>query len=819
MPSPFDLLILPLARSKGQERPEVPGLLVAVQPRRPARFRDHDQLLVYLSQEGSGPLAQEQVQALLENLAKIYYQTAGTVTTAQKSVADWLNQYLLDRNLKNEAAGRRSIGLLSQLVLREQRLYLALSGPVHAFHIAATGVEKIFEPRLAGQGLGVSRTAPVHFSLFELQANDVLLVSADPPVGWSGEILGSSQAQGPESLRRKLLSQAGPDLNAILVQAQSGRGQMRLLRPVRGVPGTSLPPMATMPGHTVEKAASAAVPAAAAVQASPQAGEAEVPAPAAPVASPRFSTDEAATAETPEVATPPASGLAEEASGIRAAGQPAQPAPELSTPGREETGPTRSAPAEASSMAVAGTSAGVPGGLPAAPGRSAKPPHTAPTAQAKSARRPATSALAGLWAALARTGRGTLAALGRLARRILPDESLFTIPPASMAFIAIAVPLVVVTVAAVFYFQRGRAAQYEVYFTQARQAGELASGKTDPMETRQAWQITLAHLDQAETYQVTADSKALRSQAQAALDSLDGVERLDFRPGLVEDLPEGTRIDRIVPDGDDLFLLDRGQGVVLRALLTNEGYRIDPTFMCGPGPYAGYIVGELIDITPLPRGNELNASLAAIDGSGNLVYCIPGAEPVAKPMTPPDIHWGTPAALTVDTGDLYILDPQTNAVWIYRGMDVASQPRLFFSEEIPPMQDVIDFAVNMNDLYMLHEDGHLTTCAYSGMLESPTRCKEEAILTDPRPGRESGPTLADATFSEILFSPPPDPSLFLLEPEAQTLYHFSMRLALQRLYRSLNKLPQAPATSMAIDKDNRTAFMAIGNQIYHAPLP
>jgi len=227
----------------------------------------------------------------------------------------------------------------------------------------------------------------------------------------------------------------------------------------------------------------------------------------------------------------------------------------------------------------------------------------------------------------------------------------------------------------------------------------------------------------------------------------------------------------------------------------------------------------LIDIAPLPRGNEQNADVLAMDANGNLLYCTTGDVPVAVSMQPPDINWGSPLAMTVDTGDLYILDPQNNAVWIYRNVNTENPPRLFFGEEIPPMQDVIDLAVNGSDLYLLHEDGHLTTCEYSGLAESPTRCEDPAIFSDPRPGRESGATLSDAVFNEILFSPPPDPSIFLLEPNTKTIYHFSVRLTLQRLYQAIDPLPDGLATAMAVDKINRNAFLAIGNQVYSAPLP
>ncbi len=62
------------------------------------------------------------------------------------------------------------------------------------------------------------------------------------------------------------------------------------------------------------------------------------------------------------------------------------------------------------------------------------------------------------------------------------------------------------------------------------------------------------------------------------------------------------------------------------------------------------------------------------------------------------------------------------------------------------MQDVIDLAVNDFDLFLLHEDGHLTTCEYSGLAESPTRCEDPAIISDPRPGRQSGAIIPDTAF-------------------------------------------------------------------------
>jgi hypothetical protein len=315
------------------------------------------------------------------------------------------------------------------------------------------------------------------------------------------------------------------------------------------------------------------------------------------------------------------------------------------------------------------------------------------------------------------------------------------------------------------------------------------------------------------------ESQELRLQAQGVVDTLDVVERLDFRPAIIDQLDETTQIIRLIARDDGLYMLNGTDGVVGRAVLTDEGYLLDTTFQCGPGPYGGFIIGSLVDIAAMPPGNELKATILGIDANGNLLHCIPGEIPVATPLEPPDINWGSPTKITVDGNDLYVLDPQTNAVWIYRGMDVSQAPRLFFDQQIPPLGDAIDLTVNQNDLYLLHEDGHLTSCVYGALSISPTRCKNPEIYTDPRPGRHSGPFIEDAFFSQIQFSPPPEPSIYMLDPLSQAIYRFSVLLTLDRQFRSKEPLVEFPASAFTVNRNNHAIFMAVGNQVYYAPLP
>jgi hypothetical protein len=151
-------------------------------------------------------------------------------------------------------------------------------------------------------------------------------------------------------------------------------------------------------------------------------------------------------------------------------------------------------------------------------------------------------------------------------------------------------------------------------------------------------------------------------------------------------------------------------------------------------------------------------------------------------------------------------------------MEVSQQPRLFFGDTIPRMQDVIDLAVYNDDLFLLHADGQTTKCTYSGLAESPTRCDDPYPYSDNRLGRVHGPVIEDAVFNQVYFSSFPERSIFLLDPQNQSIYYFSVLLTLQSQYQSKAALPEGKATAFAISP-NRMAFLAIGNNVYYAALP
>jgi len=230
--------------------------------------------------------------------------------------------------------------------------------------------------------------------------------------------------------------------------------------------------------------------------------------------------------------------------------------------------------------------------------------------------------------------------IGSFIPRLLPvsgQVSWSFLSPAMM-FIAVLVPLVVVTVASAVYFRYGRSVQYEQYLVQAKDAKAQALGLADAVAQREAWQRELFYLDRAETHNASAETQALRAEAQQALDKLLGIVRLQFQPVLSSGV--GVRIGRLAASDNDLYLLDAERGAVLHLSLTGNGFELDNGFNCAPGSYGDYTVGPLVDILPLPEVNALNAAIVGVDAAGDLLYCAPGQVARGAELAPPDTNWG-----------------------------------------------------------------------------------------------------------------------------------------------------------------------------------
>jgi hypothetical protein len=213
--------------------------------------------------------------------------------------------------------------------------------------------------------------------------------------------------------------------------------------------------------------------------------------------------------------------------------------------------------------------------------------------------------------------------------------------------------------------------------------------------------------------------------------------------------------------------------------------------------------------------------LAAIDSNGNIVYCAKNARPTHQVLTPPDSQWGSPSAMSIDFGNLHILDPITNAVWIYEGEEFSfagSQPHFFFGAEVPNLKAMIDLDVQGDTLFLINTDGHTAICEYSDDIDNPTTCTDPAPYGDSRPGRHDAEIITDAHFAQIQLTDAPLESLFMMDPVARAIYQFNLSLDLQRQCRARVELPEGSLTAFAVSPQ-QSIFIAIEDQIFFGYIP
>ncbi len=820
----FDLTVYTFNRLAGEELAQLPGSYAAAPPRRPARGRERDRLVLLLQFEERGPVMQGAQLDVLEKLASVYFSTRGTVTTALKTVVVQMNERLLARNLRVSKDGKPILGILGAAVLRDEMLFLVHAGPLHTYVINRDGVMHYHDPQGAGRGLGISRSAGMRFYRNTINAGDLVLLSAHPPVNWSESTLAGSTQLSLDNLRRRLLTQAGEDVSFLLLRPKTGSGEINF-SPLRSA------------------AARPAVPSAESVQQTQVAAHEtnqtpEVPSltdsqeakPSAPAGV--FLSGKRLRAEPTAGSRPPQS-----RGGLSALFKKIKSGRSLQATVDKEPEPISSPAAAVSPQASTGGQGERPwvpeNGSPdfRAETESRQGPVQPVRAPARSS--PLETQAKGLAGGILKAGRAvrqkSAHLLSSLTARILPGQSerLPALSTSAMIFIAVAVPLVIVAVATTVYIQNGRGEQHRALIAQARQMAAQAAIQEDPLLMRVNYEAALGYLDQAAEYGGSDEMRTLRNQVNQALDGLAGIRRVEFRSILPAGLDRSVQVSQIVASStEDLYLLDQSNGQVIRLVYTRPGYELDSRFFCGPGVYGSLIVGPLVDIVAAPPVNQFDAAVIGLDAFGNLLYCsVDARKTTATSLVAPDAGWGNIQAMHYISNTLHVLDPRSNAVWRFEGfnLDFVNPPRFFFGNEVPDLADALDLAVYQNDLFVITSDGRLIYCTYSSVSTSPTRCRDPYPYRMSQAGQPAQElTRLEARFSQVQATQPPEPALYFFDPQGPAVYQFSLGMnfiqRMQPLREGVSGLPAGPASAFAVTSGRRLV-LAYANQVFIGDLP
>ncbi len=794
----LNLNLLCLYRLNGQDLPAAPGLAAVTPPRRTARGREQDNLVVYLLLNGNAPFSTAEYTQLTGLTVSQFYNTPGAMTSALRAAAESLNRALLDRNLASTGRGQYAIGWLILGALRGDSLYLLQSGTTHVFWLGRDETRHIHDESLSGKGLGLNQAISPYYSQLPLKPGERLFLCGRLPASWEGIVFSDRGLPALESTRKRLMTLADGDLNAVLVQTESGPGDMTILRPAAVDLGA--PPLATPKP----------------VEESPVAQ----PAPAESHQPDFRSLEDFGSLNTPAhvVGHPPAD---------QPSAYAIPPEPVEETPPPLDASPAPSAaPAARTFPPSIPRLQPTPEPEPPPPAKitdeapvigeidfAETPPRRGPSPGTRQAARLAVNGMQ----AWRRAGGRLSASLQNFLPRLLPGSKPgqpFTLPRWVMGFIAVAVPLIVVTIAVVMYFRFGRNAQYDTYMAQAIAMEAQAVNETNPVRQRDLWKNVLALVGNAETFGQTPESEALRVEARNSLDLLEGVRRLDFTPAFSNGV--GVQISRMAASETDLFLLDAVTGNILHAPLAPGGLNLDTAFSCAPGTYGNNSVGPMLDLVVLPKQNLIDASVMGVDAAGNLLYCKSAQVAQAFALPVPNANWGRVTAMAFDNGNLYILDAPARAVWIFpgKGGTFVDPPLFYFGTQVPEIQNAIDIAVSGDVMYLLHADGSLTRCTYSRLEAKPTRCESPAPMVNPFPATAQENVFAQAHFTQLSLTAPPTSSIFLLDADGQGVYSIgSQGLELQSILRPDSPLPAGTLGAMT-EGPNHILYLALGDQVY-----
>lgn len=393
-------------------------------------------------------------------------------------------------------------------------------------------------------------------------------------------------------------------------------------------------------------------------------------------------------------------------------------------------------------------------------------------------------------------------------RRPVPEEN-----RAVMIAIAIGIPIVLAVIVALAYFSfGGKDARFQRLIHQAEEEIALAqaAGGTSE-ETRSHWEAALDHASVAAEWKPDDPAAiVLQAQARAALDSLDGIIRL--QPVQLWDLRPGTALRQLVIHGQMVFVLDPAEGRVAQLTLNPTGDSVvEQENIVQTGQQVGEgEVGGLVDFAWVgPGGERQTGSLLILEEDGALISYDPawvgegGAPPFTRSLlgTPPT---GTPRAVGSFEGRFYILDPVVDQVWRYepRGDTYPEQPdRYFITPPSKPLETALDMVIDGN-IYILHTDGailkflghELQPFDVSGLFDETSQAV--ALAVDP-----------DSDSGVVYVADRSNGCVVALEPEGALRARFCAEEAFDAL------------EALAVDEAAKQLYVVSGGRLYVASLP
>jgi hypothetical protein len=750
------------------------GVLVENAARTTHRHRQNDLLAIFLSFSGEHRYSDAEINELVKTASGVFFHTQGSVTRAIQNTIENLNRRILDENLEQGMDGMRADGSVNISVFHNGWMFIGQLGDAHTYAIGEDQFERFGEDGESIEKLGRSKRIQPRLYQSTFRKGDLILMSPKSHASWKAYYLSGSNNMPMTQVKRRLQNQLIEDFSVLVIKAIEGNGKVHNGDWKAVQDRSSVVAQQEIPSKVLDS-----------------------------------------------LLEPDKNFLTEKE------GEPSEKISEVNVDHSEKITSIERFPDDTEIQISIGETEFLQAGqqdlLEDVKGNKGK--------ESK------------LLVAIARgwmKGKTIRAKLElffrRIFRKVVPDRSPMKLEGRQtwVAIVTLAIPIVLIVTSLSIFSRFGKEEQYNLFFKEAQDKTLLVEIEEDPVLQFGLWKDILALTTQAEEYLVTNESRQLFLEAQSVVDEMDLAARLEFRPALTQFFPEGASISRIKASSSGVYLLDSNSGNVLRIYLNTKGfYQLDEDFRCTPGSYGLASVSNLVDFVILPANSE-NYKIMATDQGGNLLYCQPGEPPDSRTLTTPTGDWIEIVGTTYSNDTLYVIDGGTSMVWVYKGSETdntnmsgivfTESPEPFFDDDIPDLAGAIDISINEEDLFILHDDGHMTLCQYSSLKDVKlTECKDPAPFTDNRVGSENKkPWIFMGThFIGMDQTKLSNASLFLLDDISSTLYQFSFHLNLERTLKpQANRnypLPSIQPTGFGITPDQEV-FIAFENQLFFAPM-
>ncbi len=375
----------------------------------------------------------------------------------------------------------------------------------------------------------------------------------------------------------------------------------------------------------------------------------------------------------------------------------------------------------------------------------------------------------------------------------------------------VVIPLLIIALVLAMLWWRGQANDktFQSYIEAANTAVAEAQAQPDDAAARLSLASAREYLDRASGLHAT--DPAL-TDAQGNYD--DVMDRLNKVTPLYGVIPlyqfKGTehKLDRVVSNGIDLFVLDRGAQVVDHFALsaTGDSVTLYPNYVVisKTQQLKDGVVGDLIDIAWAEAAvTNQRSQLLALDASVGLVGYDSRLGAARVPVTGRDT-WSYPELITSYNGNLYVADTKANQLWRYRpsesGYENDPEPYFAKGKEVD-LTGLRSMAIDGN-VWLLFADGRLLKF-FAGEAQSfelnglPDKLRSPAAVVASREGDQL--YIADGSNGRIL--------------------EFSKEGKFQRQFRAAEPAAFTDLRSLYLDEGTRLFYILAGDTLYKADLP